>query len=135
MLVPTQYAALADEQSLITGGSLTLVGKVVRKVETEADSFVDAQTLGLFAPALGSMPHFLIARKRAAEKGYIKALRQGSRGRNATPELLMPRQERLELAKRVEADLTTRSNLVRSLNKSTRLDRAGLVVIPVAVYK
>jgi hypothetical protein len=135
MLVPTQYAALADEQSLITGGSLTLVGKVVRKVETRADSFVDAQTLGLFAPALGSMPRFLIDRKREAEKKYIKALRQGSRDPGAAPELRAPRRERLERAKRGVADLTSRSTLARSLNSATRLDRAGLVVIPVAIYK
>jgi hypothetical protein len=135
LLVPTQYAALADEQSLITGGSLTLVGKVLRKVEGRADSFVDAQTLGLFAPALGSMPRFLIARKRAAEREYIKALRRGSRKQDAAPKLRAPRAERLEEASRTKSELTTRPLLVRNLNESTRLDGAGLVVMPVAIYK
>ncbi len=135
MLVPAQYGALADEQSLITGGSLTLVGKVVRKVETKAHSFVDSQTLGVFAPALGSMPRFLIERKREAERGYIRALRRGSRDLDAAPELRAPRRARLKDADQAEADMTSTQSLIRNLKESTRLDRAGLVVIPVAIYK
>jgi hypothetical protein len=135
MLVPAQYGALADEQSLITGGSLTLVGKVVRKVDAPDDSFVDAQTLGLFAPALGAMPRFLIRRKRAAERGYSRALRRGSRHLDAAPELRAPPRERLKHARQAKTEMTSRDNLLRNLKDSTRLDRAGLVVIPVAIYK
>lgn len=135
MLVPAQYAALADEQSLITGGSLTLVGKVVRTVKTEADTFVDSQTLGGFAGALGSTPRFLIDRKRAAEKLYARKLLKGSRDLDAAPELRAPRAERVKRANQAKSEMTTKKNLLSDLNQSTRLDRAGLVVIPVAIYK
>ena len=135
MLVPTQYAGLADEQSMITGGSLTLVGKVLRKVENQGERFVDAQTLGVFAPAIGSMPDFLIARKRAAERAYIAALRRGSRDLDAPSELRAPPRQRLDFAERAKDAMTSRATLEHSLTEETRLDRAGLVVIPVAIYK
>ena len=135
MLVPAQYAALADEQSLITGGELTLVGKVVRKVDGDHEEFVDGQTLGAFAPALGAMPRFLIERKRRAEQQYIARLRKGSKRRGAPPELRAPERERLKLAEEQKRSMTTPENLVTNLKDETRLDRPGLVVIPVAVYK
>ena len=135
VLLPAQYAALADEQSLITGGELTIVGKVVRKVDGDRDEFVDGQTLGSFANGLGRMPTFLIKLKRQAENEYIARVRKGSKSPDAPPEVRASRAERLKTAKELKRNGTTRDNLVKDLKDSTRLDRNGLVIIPVAIYK
>lgn len=135
VLVPTQYLALADEQSLITGGEMTVVGKVVRKVDGERDEFVDGQTLSSFADGLARVPHFLIRLKQRADDEYIAKLRKGSKDPNDPPELRAPKSERTKLVRQLLRSRTTEKNLVANLRDATRVDRPGLVLIPLAVYK
>ncbi len=71
----------------------------------------------------------LIGARRAAERA-AEAVR-----RFAAEHLDDLAAERLKTAKELKRNGTTRDNLVKDLKDSTRLDRNGLVIIPVAIYK
>jgi hypothetical protein len=117
LMLPVEYASLADEQSLLRGARLTILGKVVRKDQR----YQDAPTLTTFGPRLRKMPKFLVAKKGCVNRRV--GLKEGGRARRRRRE-----EDKAEERRRV------RARLIRKLRKGTTLRPKGLVIIPVAIY-
>ncbi len=112
ILLPVEYSSLADEQSLLARARLTVVGKVIRRIEPGGDDYVDTPTRTVFGPRLRKIPRLLLAKKDCTT---APRRRQVARERKARLRNL-------------------RKKLFKNLKKDTRLQSRGLLILPVAIY-
>lgn len=128
IILPVEYASLADEQSLLAGAHLTIVGKVIRRIEANGDDYADTPTRTTFGPRLRTIPRLLLDKKDCASR------RTDRRAKRGAPRTLVISRRR-EVTRGPKARLRRlRKQLFQSLKKETRVQSEGLVVLPVAIY-
>jgi hypothetical protein len=112
-LLPLEYAGLANERSLFSGGTLTVVGKVVRIFRLRSTSartaYRDLATRETWREPLRRMPRTLYERISTARR-LVRDCRD----------------LRLGLA---------RDCLRRALHRQTTVPGPGAVILPLAIYK
>lgn len=145
VLIPTQYKALADEESLSSGGASTVLGKVLRKyqfpperdvVERFEFRYQDAQTKAALGRATERIPGFLIRAQKRAQNKLAREIdrRLGSRVRL---EFRLTKKERAQIARHVRRTRISREQLGRELETQTVLDGPdpGMLIAPLAIYR
>lgn len=128
-LLPAQFSGLTHERSLLKygGGSFKVLGKVVRsfpeptrKPGSQSSAYVDSPTRETWERPLRRALPALICR---SEPQCVKRVRKHEEQPGYS------RSDRL-------ADLEkTIAEVKRSLSNQTRIDKAGAVILPIAIYK